>query len=253
MWKNAKTWLGFGDPVYDDPSDARITGNNMVIADNPISTRGVEHTIRGGAKDCLTGEQTTTNFHWNRLDGTGFEAKAISGLFEDDSRLYTGFDAREDIFKDLMGKDKFRYLHLATHGTVALGPGRQPAVLFSLKHPSDTAVADDGYLTMEEIFNMKVPVEMAVLSACMTGCGKEESGEGVAGLSRAFLYSGADSLVVSLWSVADTETKDLMVDFYKKLIGGMKRESALREAKMDMIKQGLHPYFWSPFVYIGVN
>ena len=75
----------------------------------------------------------------------------------------------------------------------------------------------------------------------------------MAGLSRAFLYSGANSLVVSLWNVADMETKNLMVDFYKKMLGGTDRETALLQAKREMISKGLHPFYWAPFVYIGVN
>lgn len=252
MRKGEKKWLGFGDPVYDDPADERAYGPGAAAEANPEQTRGMADSLRGGASDCYNGEEAASG-HWKRLKSTGTEAEEVSALFKDNAVVYTGFDASEDKFKESMKTGAYRYLHVGAHGTVKLAPGSEPAIIFSLLHPAGKSVSDDGYLTMSEVFNMKVPVDMAVLSACMTGCGAQEKGEGVAGLSRAFLYAGADSLVVSLWSVADVQTKELMVDFYTMLKGGMNRESALREAKIDMIKQGKLPFFWAPFVYIGVN
>jgi CHAT domain-containing protein len=72
-------------------------------------------------------------------------------------------------------------------------------------------------------------------------------------MSRAFLYAGADSLVVSLWSVADQETKDFMVDFYSAIQSGTERRHALVEAKRNMINRGLAPMFWAPFIFVGVD
>ena len=110
---------------------------------------------------------------------------------------------------------------------------------------------EDGFLRMSEVFNLRVPARLVTLSACETGRGRLERGEGVAGMSRAFLYAGADSLVVSLWSVADAETRDLMIDFYKRLQAGDTPKSAITNAKRAMAESGMHPFFWAPFVIMG--
>jgi CHAT domain-containing protein len=92
-----------------------------------------------------------------------------------------------------------------------------------------------------------------VLSACRTGLGKVVRGEGVIGLTRAFLYAGAASVTVSLWQVADKSTSDLMVVFYQHMNAGLSRTEALRRAKVAMIEAGRHshPFYWAPFVLIG--
>jgi CHAT domain-containing protein len=95
-----------------------------------------------------------------------------------------------------------------------------------------------------------------MLSACETGLGKEKRGEGVMGLTRAFMYAGAPTVGVSLWSVADKSTADLMTDFYKRLLTsaeGTTSSSALRDAQLAMIsgKKYSAPFFWAPFVLVG--
>src|SRR5437588_12628229 len=94
-----------------------------------------------------------------------------------------------------------------------------------------------------------------MLSACETGLGKEKRGEGVIGLTRAFMYAGAPTVGVSLWSVADKSTADLMADFYKSLLGGAGAQpsAALRSARLAMIagKRYSAPFYWAPFVLVG--
>ena len=241
--ENNEVLLGFGDPVYDD-KDTRAGSygfgeetNDMMVA--------YSRALSDGSDD--------SGAVWQRIPGTGEEIVAlqeVAGESLESVNINLGIDASEKNFKQL-APDGYRFIHVASHGTLGEGGANQPALVLSLVGNEGTG--EDGFLTMTEIINMKTPADMIVLSACKTGQGKMEKGEGVAGMSRAFLYSGADSLVVSLWNVADQETKDLMVDFYEKMIGGMNRESALRKAKIEMIKQGLHPYYWAPFIYIGVN
>ncbi|MGE0432033.1 MAG: CHAT domain-containing protein [Planctomycetota bacterium] len=155
-----------------------------------------------------------------------------------------------------------RYLHIATHGVL---DERNPA--FSglvLTQPAGDAAAarageNDGYLYLMEIFNLKVDAEVVVLSACQTGLGRLVNGEGVEGLTRAFMYAGAPRLVVSLWSVDDASTATLMTAFYDRLwqAGGdaasRTTARALAEAKRQLIRSDRFsaPYFWSPFVAIG--
>jgi CHAT domain-containing protein len=94
-----------------------------------------------------------------------------------------------------------------------------------------------------------------MLSACETGLGKEKRGEGVMGLTRAFLYAGAPTVGVSLWSVADKSTADLMTEFYKRLLASdnVSSASAIREAQLAMIsgKKYSAPFYWAPFILVG--
>jgi len=107
---------------------------------------------------------------------------------------------------------------------------------------------------MREVFELKMNADLVVLSACKTGLGKTIRGEGVSGLSRAFLSSGAQNVLVSLWNVYDLSTAAFMKDFYRE----MKQKDAdklkaLKDARELMIQSGKysHPYYWAPFVLIG--
>ncbi|MGI8897663.1 MAG: CHAT domain-containing protein, partial [Pyrinomonadaceae bacterium] len=119
---------------------------------------------------------------------------------------------------------------------------------------------DDGFLRTDEVFNLKLGSPLVMLSACETGLGKEKRGEGVMGLTRAFLYAGAPTVGVSLWSVADKSTADLMTDFYKRLLSspgaassGASPSAAMRNAQLAMItgKKYSAPFYWAPFVLVG--
>ena len=113
----------------------------------------------------------------------------------------------------------------------------------------------DGFLRTDEIFNLRLGSPLVMLSACQTGLGKERRGEGVMGLTRAFMYAGAPLVGVTLWSVDDKPTADLMADFYKNLLtaGGGKPAAALRAARQNMIADRKYsaPFYWAPFVLIG--
>src|SRR6185436_14610125 len=109
-------------------------------------------------------------------------------------------------------------------------------------------------------FNLKMGSPLVMLSACETGLGKEKRGEGVIGLTRAFMYAGAPTVGVSLWSVADKSTAELMTDFYRRYLGSgaaastpVSAPAAMREAQLAMIggKQYSAPFYWAPFVLVG--
>jgi len=108
---------------------------------------------------------------------------------------------------------------------------------------------------MEEVLNLNLRSELVVLSACQTGLGREISGEGIVGLSRAFLYAGSRSVLVSLWRVEDRSTADLMVNFYQYIAQGFPFPEALSRAKQDLrTGQGgrfAHPFYWAPFILFG--
>ena len=113
-------------------------------------------------------------------------------------------------------------------------------------------VAEDGILTAEEVVSIDARgTELAVLSACDTGLGDIEFGEGVMGMGRAFALSGCRSLVLSLWKVSDDHTRDLMAAFYRALLDGCPRDVALHKAQQDLRSRFPQPYFWGAFICQG--
>ena len=112
---------------------------------------------------------------------------------------------------------------------------------------------NDGFLRTDEVFNMNLNAHLVMLSACETGLGKEKRGEGVIGLTRAFMYAGSPTVGVSLWSVADKSTAELMTDFYRRLLAPAAPTAAMREAQLAMIagKKYSAPFYWAPFVLVG--
>ena len=148
--------------------------------------------------------------------------------------------------------EQFRYLHFATHGFLdSVRPELSGIVLSMVNEKGEP---ENGFLFAHEIYNLKLPAELVVLSACETGLGKQIRGEGLVGLTRGFMYAGAQRVVVSLWSVDDEATKELMVAFYKGMLKeGMRPPAALRAAQIKMWKQKQWqaPYYRAAFVLQG--
>lgn len=112
----------------------------------------------------------------------------------------------------------------------------------------------DGFLRATDIFNLKLPAEMVVLSACRTGLSKEIKGEGLVGLKRGFMYAGSPRVVVSLWSVSDAGTAELMTRFYRAMLkDGMRPAEALRAAQVSLMKEKRweQPFYWAAFTLQG--
>jgi tetratricopeptide (TPR) repeat protein len=175
------------------------------------------------------------------------EVQAIARNFEQVA-VYTGRQATEERFKERAGD--FRFIHLATH---SLPDDRQP-MYSKIVLAQNGEGAEDGYLQTYEVFNLKLNAEMVVLSGCSTGLGKLSRGEGLIGMTRAFLYAGVPSLVVSLWPVNDESTALLMQNFYRYLNQGEKKNRALQRAKIDLIRSTdwkKDPFYWGAFVLIG--
>ena len=162
-----------------------------------------------------------------------------------------GASATESAFKKQTSD--YRILHLAMHGLVDDHNPDYSHLVFS----EETDGQEDRYLYAYELYNMRLKADLAVLSACETGAGKLQKGEGVMSLSRAFKYAGVPNIIMSLWKADDISTKNLMTDFYKNLKKGESKSAALRAAKLQLIaqakdnKEAAHPFFWSNFVLIG--
>jgi CHAT domain-containing protein len=196
-----------------------------------------------------------------RLAGTRIEAEQIVKLAKTSGTqadVWLDLDASEDNI-DVRELSKYRILHIATHGLLnAERPQFTGLVLTLVGNKSE-----DGFLRTDEVFNLRLGSPLVMLSACETGLGKEKRGEGVMGLTRAFMYAGAPTVGVSLWSVADRSTAELMTDFYKRLLSSpagstgtaaaVSPSSAMREAQLAMIagKKYSAPFYWAPFVLVG--
>jgi CHAT domain-containing protein len=121
-----------------------------------------------------------------------------------------------------------------------------------LKKGSLPPEAEDGILTAEDISGLDLlDTELVVLSACETGLGEVRTGEGVFGLRRAFVLSGAKRLIMSLWQVPDRQTQELMVDFYDRVLKGQPGPDALREAQLEIKKKYPNPFYWGAFIFQG--
>ena len=114
---------------------------------------------------------------------------------------------------------------------------------------------EDGLLQVYEIMSLQVRADLVILSACETGLGRERQGEGLIGLTQAFLHAGAASVIVSLWKVDDGSTADFMIGFHRYLTSGkLDQAQSLRKARLDLIAGGKgfgHPHYWAPFVLVG--
>ncbi|HUO86461.1 MAG TPA: CHAT domain-containing protein [Thermoanaerobaculia bacterium] len=181
------------------------------------------------------------------LPGARREAERIAALFPADRvELFVGGEARESLLKTPGATAPARRLHIASHGVISVRDARESYVLLAPDPP------EDGRLHLHEVFNLELAAELVVLSGCETGLGPRLEGEGLIGLARGFLYAGARDMVVSLWSVADDATADLMVDFYRQLLAGRSPAEALRIAKLDHLdRTGAVPFAWAPFIVYG--
>lgn len=161
--------------------------------------------------------------------------------------------ARESVFKSVAAD--YRILHLAMHTLINDENPLYSGLVFT-EHDSvlrEHTDSDDGFLHAYEIYNMHIPADLAVLSACQTGKGKLARGEGVMNLARAFSYAGCPSVVMSLWQADDAATRSIMRYFYTYLKNGESKSEALRHARLQFLSETdkKHPHYWAPFVLIG--
>ncbi|HYY95255.1 MAG TPA: CHAT domain-containing protein [Pyrinomonadaceae bacterium] len=188
-----------------------------------------------------------------RLPFTRREANAIAALIPAQEREEAlDFDAsRATATSDALGQ--YRFIHFATHGLLNNDHPELSGVILSLVDRQGRE--QDGFLRASEIFRLKLPVELVVLSGCRTGLGKEMKGEGLIGLTQGFMYAGASRVVVSLWDVNDAATAELMARFYKAMLGKehLSPAGALRAAQVSIWqdKRWQSPYYWSAFVLQG--
>jgi len=211
------------------------------------------------------------------LSATAQEARAIEALFPE-ARVLTGPRATKIALQRLIAP---RILHIATHGFFLQNPDAETTLHASVSGASDDkrvhAVArienpllrsglalsganlkhggnEGGILTALEASNLNLwGTKLVTLSACETAVGEVKDGEGVYGLRRSFFLAGTETLVMSLWSVSDRFTQEMMTAYYTGLKRGLGRGEALRQAELAMLKRNdrQHPYYWASFIQAG--
>jgi CHAT domain-containing protein/Tfp pilus assembly protein PilF len=187
-----------------------------------------------------------------RLLFTRQEDDGIASLVRSDLRLVDLDFAASKPAATSGTLSQYRMVHLATHGLLDSEHPELSGVVLSMVDEKGAAV--DGFLRLEDIYNLNLPADLVVLSACQTGLGKEMRGEGLIGLTRGFMYAGAPRVVVSLWSVDDPATAELMKRFYRAiLVDKLRPAAALRSAQMELRNdpQWSPPYYWAGFVLQG--
>ena len=240
----------FADPVFS-LNDERCKGRSKGVSVGRQAVaagkaRSIEH------EDASQVKFAAGSLMISRLPYTRQEADQILALVPATASL-RAVDFKASRATAINGDlGQYRYLHFATHGWLDSEQPGLSALVLSLV--DEQGRRQDGFLRASDIYNLKLPTELVVLSACQTGLGKEVRGEGLVGLTRGFMYAGAARVIVSLWNVNDQATADLMTKFYRKMLrDGARPAAALRAAQIEMWQQPQwqSPYYWAAFVIQG--
>lgn len=220
------------DEIRQEPDYGAPVGLKALIVGNPTMP---SITLAGSSLELLP------------LAGAEAEAKAIAALFKEDQCQLLVSDAADRLTVTLEAPQR-GILHLATHG---LADAADPLASFVvLAKPRD----GDGLLTARQVMDLRLQTDLVTLSACQTGLGKI-SGDGMIGLSRAFVVAGARSVLVSQWSVSDEATVALMKAFYREYLRQDNKALALQQAMQEVRAnpEFSHPRYWAPFVVVGAE
>ena len=244
-----KTVAVFADPVFNN-KDARVRSSPLAqSADEPsvVSTETLARSLRD-IGDTGDGDITLSKLEYSLKEANAITAVAPRGSW----MKAVGFKANRATVMSPTLK-QFNIVHFATHGLLNDKHPELSGIVLSLVN--EKGRPQDGYLTLHDIYNLDLPVDMVVLSACKTGLGKKVQGEGLVGLTRGFMSAGVSKVVASLWSVDDRNTAELMSRFYKLMLGKEKLppSAALRRAKIEMIeaRPELDEFYWAGFVLQG--
>ncbi|MFN7929518.1 MAG: CHAT domain-containing protein [Blastocatellia bacterium] len=188
-----------------------------------------------------------------RLPASRAEAEAILALVPAASRKVALDFAANQTLAQSAELGQYRYVHFATHSLLHPTQPQLSGLVLSLV--DEAGKPQPGFLNTQAIFQLKLPAELVVLSACQTALGKELPGEGLIGLTRGFMYAGAKRVIASLWRVNDDATAELMKTFYQELLKASSPTpaAALRTAqlKVSRLPRWRAPYYWAGFVLQG--
>lgn len=250
--KADKTIVVLADPVFD-VQDTRVQQlltkkqDKKSIVEEPVNLLTMPADTRN-----LTFVNKDSRLYVPRLPGTRLEAEKILSLLpNEEKRAVFDFDVnRSVVLEDKLSN--YQIVHFATHALVDTERPELSGLILSLI--DEEGEKRNGLLLLSDLFNLNLPAELVVLSACQTGLGKEARGEGIVGLTRGFMYAGAKRVVVSLWAVDDLATAEMMGSFYEKLLKqGQTPAQALRNAQISIWKQQKWraPYYWAAFQLQG--
>ncbi len=232
--------LAMVDPVFssDDPRLVKLAKQeeDRLLATLP--------------KDLTMSIETESGLTFPRLPLTAELGESLKKTDSSKTDLYEGMTSKKSV---LLGKDltPYRSLVFGTHGYTGKDlPGiQEPVLVLSLVGEPK---GQDGFLRLSEVMGLKINCDIAALTACQTGLGRRISGEGTMGMGRAFQYAGAKSVLMSLWSVSETASVNLVESFFKHLKEGKNKLEALRLARDEIRKAGYdHPFYWAPFILVG--
>jgi CHAT domain-containing protein len=232
------------DPVFE-AGDPRVTSFVRRPATSPI--KGEAASRADDLTDSLNAREGLSRLPFSRE-----EANAIAALAPA-SEVFRVTDFQASRATALGGGlSGHRIVHFATHGVLDSERPALSGLILSLV--DQRGKPQDGYLRQHDIYNLRLDADLVVLSACQTALGKEIKGEGLIGLTRAFMYAGAPRVVASLWQVSDLATSELMQTFYRGMLKQhLSPAAALRAAQLQMSQdpRWASPYFWAGFVMQG--
>ncbi|WP_445242549.1 CHAT domain-containing protein [Microcoleus vaginatus] len=231
------------DPVFS-PDDERVKGQLTAATTEKLEANnlGLNRSLRA------------SEIKWppDRLLFSRQEAQTISSLFPSAStHQILDFDASRTTATD-GNLVNYQIIHFATHGLANSKNPELSGMVMSMIDDKGNLV--NGFLRLTDIFNLKLAANLVVLSACQSGMGQNVKGEGMVGLTRGFMYAGAQRVAVSLWSVDDEGTAVLMQKFYQKMVQQkLAPAAALRAAQMEMMQEEKwkSPYYWAAFTLQG--
>lgn len=241
--KTGNRLLVIADPVFQltDQRAQKVEDQRLAGLDNEVQGR-----LMAAIEDFAGGY-----IKFDRLPQTGALAQNLSRLYPGLTDLFTGFEASKKVFLENSARKMSQYdkIIFATHG---LFNDRIPGISEPFLALSMLPQGANGFLTMTDVMTLKADLSVVALTACQTGLGKNQTGEGVMSMGRAFQYIGARSVLMSLWSVAEKSSVTLVEIFFKNLKQGKDKLTCLDIARKEVRNQGFeHPFFWAAFVLLG--
>jgi CHAT domain-containing protein len=251
-WKREKHWskkaIVFADPVFeiDDPriTTPAIARSRLAARSRPAPSTSpalLQRALRdlGGLSQGVP-----------RLLGSRREAETIASI-DPAISVALGFAASRTAATNINLAD-YGIVHFATHGIIDNDHPELSGIILSLVN--EKGESQDGFLRLHDIYNLRLPVDLVVLSACSTAIGKEVHGEGLIGLVRGFMYAGSRRVLATLWKVDDEATSALMKHFYAGMfVRRLSPAAALRHAQLELMKveRWRDPFYWAAFVLQG--
>jgi CHAT domain-containing protein len=244
--KTGKRLLIISDPVFQI-NDARAEALNERDTRN-LAPDNKNNELMMAIEDFERG-----SFKFDRLPETSTLAENLSELFPAQADVFTGLRASKKTLLDRVTSEIVQYdmLIFATHG---LFNSRIPGISGPFLALSMVPPGTDGFLTITDVMKLNLNLSLVALTACQTGLGKHQAGEGVMSMGSAFLYAGARSVIMSLWSVAEKSSVILTESFFRNLKEGKDKITSIQLAREEIRQKGFeHPFFWASFILLGAS